>query len=253
MGRMFRILTNIALSIFMVICVIPMNCISQTSTNNKTASDNQYMQNVIDTSLREIYFEALIVEVDKGKDFKLGVKWKNVQTGFYDIDNENSPVIQMAVSVGVFGGDIVINGELFTDYGELIRYLKDETDIKVRRQPQASTINGLPISLFIIGKEPYEPSLSMDITPTIEGENIIWLNIAQRSTKRPKASKADITSSKIIKGFKTNISIKNGDTLVLSLLKNDNDRIETDSINEKKLYIFYTPHIKTMVDVEKSR
>jgi hypothetical protein len=66
---MLRIVTNIALCIFMVICVMPITGISQTSTNNKTASDNQYMQNVIDTSLREIYYEILTVEVDKGKDF----------------------------------------------------------------------------------------------------------------------------------------------------------------------------------------
>lgn len=248
---MLRIVTNIALSIFMVICVIPMNGISQTSANNKTVLDNQNMQNLIDTSVREINLEILIVEVGKDRDFKVGVKWKNVQTGLYVIDNGNSPVIPMSVSVGVFEEDIVINGESFNDYGELIRYLKDETDIKVRRQPQASTINGLPISLFITGKESYEPSLSMDITPTIEGKNIIWLKIAQRPTKRLKASSVGVTSSKIIGGFKTTVSIKNGDTLVLSLLKNDNDRIETDSINEKKLYLFYTPHIKTMVDVEK--
>jgi hypothetical protein len=144
----------------------------------------------------------------------------------------------MTFSEGVFGGDILINEESFTDYGELIRYLKDDKDVKVMRYPQESTINGLPITLGISVNGSFEPNLSMDIIPTIEGENIIWLNIEQRPTKKLKASSVDVTSSKIIRGFKTAVSIKDGDTLVLSLLKNDNDKIEKDPINEKSYTYF---------------
>ncbi|MEN6638616.1 MAG: type II secretion system secretin GspD, partial [Smithella sp.] len=126
-----------------------------------------------------VYIEALIMEVNATKDFKLGVEWTGVKdTGHvsgYDgsgsaafissgtnslTSTTTSGVTSLSLpsdvfSMGIIGAGIKIGDVLFPTIGAVVQAYKDDSDVSILSTPQVMTLDNEEAEINVGSNVPY--------------------------------------------------------------------------------------------------
>jgi len=143
--------------------------------------DYKVLENIIkqlDVPRAMVYIEALIMEVNANKDFKLGVEWSGVKsTGQVgDIDGSGSAAfvssgtgvlssLATAVagtvgfpagfSMGIIGAGIKIGGVTFPTIGAMVQAYKSDSDVSILSTPQLLTLDNEEAEINVGSNVPY--------------------------------------------------------------------------------------------------
>lgn len=137
----------------------------------------------VDVSRPMVYIEALIMEVDVTKDFKLGVEWRTANnlgtipgfdtgqaaviagsgglgsssTGGYAIipDSSTTPTFPSGFTVGVIGAGITIGGVTFPNIGAVLQAVQKDKDVHILSNPQLLTSDNEEASITVGKNIPY--------------------------------------------------------------------------------------------------
>jgi beta-lactamase regulating signal transducer with metallopeptidase domain len=252
-NRKLKIISTIFTSLFMVACVMPMSTHSQSgaqkntpmvqSDNNFVETDDQQISDESDVSRQVVYYEALIMEVDKKKEFYLGVESIDTPPVNQKEGNLSEPPLVPYCAAGIMK-EITINGESFENLAVLSGRMQTEPDINIVSLPWFRTPS--ETTGEVRGDKKGEALiLDLGITPEIIGEQ----RIRQEITMLIQKFNAESKSTLEMHSKTTIITIDEGNTIVMASRENINPTIEENAIEGKKLYFFLRPHI---VNMEKS-
>jgi len=276
-----------------------------TNTLIITADRNDYtiLKNVIkelDIPRPMVYIEALIMEVNVNKGFKLGAEWvgseyisagdgrtKVYGGGFTGANimptpNTTTNVIGFpeGFSVGVMGQTIKIGDFYFPNLGAVFQAYQKDTDIHILSTPQILTLDNEEAEIYVGENIPYQTrqetsqtdrdyssyeykdvGVSLKITPQINEERFVRLNIFQEVTKVVDNEGNRPTTLK--RNTKTTVTIKDRNTIVIGGLIGDDItntvhqvpclgnipfmgwlfKYKSENREKRNLFIFITPHI----------
>jgi general secretion pathway protein D len=126
-----------------------------------------------------VYIEALIMEVNVNKDFKLGVEWRAIKdtgsisgfdtgrtaafigsggigaSGAYDIIPGSLPTFPSGFSLGILGAGITIGGITFPNIGAVLRAYQKDSDVSILSTPQILTIDNEEAEINVGKNVPY--------------------------------------------------------------------------------------------------
>ncbi len=249
-NRRKRVAVTICTSLFMVFCVMPMACIEQAPASLNTEITEQQTEDEISNSQQIVSLEALVIEVDFDKEFKVGAKWVTTPQGVEWTgkppemetllgDSSLAPLL-----TGVIGDDITINGESYYDIGQVFRDMRNEPGIIIISNPQIMVLNGKQADMSIsdneIDNSEFLKKLSMKVTPTIEQDDMVKLQLELTYSKQLDDAPAPTTFKREIN---TTVKIKGGQTVIIGgLLVANNDK-EKSPTDKKNLYVFLTSRI----------
>jgi general secretion pathway protein D len=155
--------------------------------------DYKVLENIIkqlDVPRPMVYIEALIMEVNTNKDFKLGVEWSGLKdTGSVDgisgsgsaaFISSGTGVIPSTISstlafpsgfsMGIIGAGITIGSVLFPNIGAVIQAYKNDTDVSILSTPQIMTLDNEEAEINVGSNVPYitrQDSSSTTTTNTV--------------------------------------------------------------------------------------
>jgi general secretion pathway protein D len=281
--------------------------ISDKATNTLiiTADRDDYtiLKNVIkelDIPRPMVYIEALIMEVNVNKGFKLGAEWvggEYISTGdgrakvygggftganIMPTPNPTTNVIGFpeGFSVGVMGQTIKIGDFYFPNLGAVFQAYQKDTDIHILSTPQILTLDNEEAEIYVGENIPYQTrqetsqtdrdyssydykdvGVSLKITPQINEERFVRLNIFQEVTKVVDNEGNRPTTLK--RNTKTTVTIKDRNTIVIGGLIGDDItntvyqvpclgnipfmgwlfKYKSENREKRNLFIFITPHI----------
>jgi len=135
----------------------------------------------LDITRKMVYLEALIMEVDVDKDFKLGVEWRGMDDfqsdgrtgglyggsggtgdkGSYDIFPEffdpdtGRGTFPTGFSLGVIGAPITISGVIFPSIGAVVRNYQTDSDVHIISTPQILTTDNEEAEIYVGENVPY--------------------------------------------------------------------------------------------------
>ena len=238
--------------------------ISDKATNTLiiTANRDDYtiLKNVIkelDIPRPMVYIEALIMEVNVDKGFKLGAEWvggEYISTGdgrtkvygggftganIMPTPNTTTGVIGFpeGFSVGVMGQTIKIGDFYFPNLGAVFQAYQKDTDIHILSTPQILTLDNEEAEIYVGENIPYQTrrdsseitdyssydykdvGVTLKITPQINEERFVRLNIFQEVTKVVDNEGNRPTTLK--RNTKTTVIIKDRNTIVIGGLIGD--------------------------------
>ena len=225
-NRKRRLAMTICTTLFMVICVMPMAGISQTSDDGSNEINSNQDQEKIDISQRDkILYESLVLETDIDKEFDFG----------------SSPDQQLVgMDLISFNEGISVDGESFKDLGDLIGFMQNDPDVKILSNPKVIAVEGT--------------TAEMSISPTVDS--------SKRGGFQIKISPVEIDDNNITQNFElwivgvideedpdqilnkkinTTLMTKDGDTLLITGITHE-DASASNTI-QKKIYLFFSPHI----------
>jgi len=145
--------------------------------------DYKVLENIIkqlDVPRPLVYIEALIMEVNTNKDFKLGVEWSGVKdtgaitgldgsksAGFVSsgtgllqgLTTTTSGVTSLAFpggfSMGIIGAGIKIGGVVFPTIGAMVQAYKSDSDVSILSTPQILTLDNEDAEINVGENVPY--------------------------------------------------------------------------------------------------
>ncbi|MFO7568442.1 MAG: type II secretion system secretin GspD [Smithellaceae bacterium] len=144
--------------------------------------DYKIIENIIqqlDVPRAMVYIEALIMEVNANKDFKLGVEWRGIKdTGSIEgipdsgtaafvgsgtnvipnpslINNALSMAFPAGFSMGIIGAGIKIGGVLFPTIGAVVQAYKYDSDVSILSTPQLMTLDNEEAEISVGSNVPY--------------------------------------------------------------------------------------------------
>jgi general secretion pathway protein D len=145
--------------------------------------DYKVLENIIkqlDVPRPMVYIEALIMEVNTNKDFKLGVEWSGVKdtgsitgldgsksAGFVSsgtgllqgLTTTTSGVTSLAFpggfSMGIIGAGIKIGGVVFPTIGAMVQAYKSDSDVSILSTPQILTLDNEDAEINVGENVPY--------------------------------------------------------------------------------------------------
>lgn len=283
--------------------------ISDKATNTLiiTADRDDYtiLKNVIkelDIPRPMVYIEALIMEVNVDKGFKLGAEWvggeyistddgrtKVYGGGFTGANIMPTPtttpdviVFPEGFSVGVMGQTIRIGDFYFPNLGAVFQAYQKDTDIHILSTPQILTLDNEEAEIYVGENIPYQTrgetgietgareyanyeykdvGVSLKITPQINEERFVRLNIFQEVTK--VVDNVEYRPTTLKRNTKTTVTIKDRNTIVIGGLIGDDItntvyqvpclgnipfmgwlfKYKSENREKRNLFIFITPHI----------
>ncbi|MFC1841144.1 M56 family metallopeptidase [Thermodesulfobacteriota bacterium] len=226
-NRKRRIATTIFTSLFMIICLMPMAGISQTSDyGSDEIISNTGQEKIEITSQDQILYEFLIMEADIDKVFDFG----------------STPGQQsMGMNLHGFKDGIRIDGKSFKDLRELIAFMEADPDVSVLSIPKVIAVTGSTATLNTApsGGKLDEPGMQLKLTPSKINENNFITQefefkvIEGMSEEEPARERA--------KAINTTLMLKDGDTVLLTLIPGENP--SSSGENLKNTYLFFTPRI----------
>ncbi|MBL7174340.1 MAG: type II secretion system secretin GspD [Desulfobacteraceae bacterium] len=207
----------------------------------------------LDIARKMVYIEALIMEVDVDKDFKLGVEWRGMteghsgggfigsggigDTGAYDIFPEISgtqtvtATFPSGFSLGVLGAPITISGVIFPSIGAVVRNYQNDSDVHILSTPQILTTDNEEAEINVGENVPYltkeasgdqqystyeykDVGVKLKITPQINQERFVRLKIFQEVIKLKKGT-ASFTPTTLKRTAETTVIVKDENTVVI--------------------------------------
>ncbi len=202
-----------------------------------------------------VYIEALIMEVNVDKGFKLGAEWvggekfhsdstKGYGGGFTGagILPATTGVISYpsGFSLGVFGDTIQIGNVFFPNIGAVLQAYQKDEDVHILSTPQILTLDNEEAEIYVGANVPYQTraelhevgeyatyeykdvGVTLRITPQISQERFVRLNIFQEVTKIVGEISAESPKPTTLKRTtKTTVTIKDKNTIVIGGLIGD--------------------------------
>jgi len=152
--------------------------------------DYKILENIIkqlDVPRAMVYIEALIMEVNANKDFKLGVEWRGIRehgsaggestgifigsggddstkTGGYSVldgvltkDSAGNVIgsFPSGFSMGIIGGGIKIGGVTFPTIGAVVQAYKTDSEVSILSTPQIMTLDNEEAEINVGSNVPY--------------------------------------------------------------------------------------------------
>jgi len=217
-------------------------------TSNK--EDYLVLEDVIkklDIPRRMVYIEALIMEVDVGKKFELGVRWNAFEdSGSHDgrtigtfggsIPGDVLSAVGKGFVLGVIGEFITIGDIKFPSLSAVIRAYQSDSDVHILSTPQIMTTNNEEAEIVVGENRPFltrqdrsggdvdysnyefkDVGITLNITPQINRERFVRLKIFQELTKVSKKDEYETEGllTTLKRSAKTTVIIKDGHTIVI--------------------------------------
>lgn len=267
----------------------------------------------LDISRSMVYLEALIMEVNTSKNFRLGVEWQGANPVSYDgktgayiggvsgdkgsygiaqglLSGKGLPsglsfgVVGQMINVATVGGSVIS----FPNLAAFIQAYQSDSDIRILSTPQLLTLDNEEAEITVGKNVPYvtrqdttvgsttnysnyeykDVGVTLKVTPQINREGFVRLKLDQSVTKivtqTAEAQGTSILAPTTLKRTaKTTVTVRNGDTVVIGGMIEDNTDIGTykvpllgdipllgwlfksksSSAERNNLFIFITPHI----------
>jgi general secretion pathway protein D len=232
-----------------------------TNTLIITASRDDYnvLEDVIsqlDIPRPMVYIEALIMEVNVDKGFKVGVEWiggERVHSdsnqivgggftggGIIPTPDPTTGYINFpeGLAVGIFEEYINIGGVMFPSLGAVLQAYQKDNDVHILSTPQILTLDNEEAEIYVGENVPYQTrqetsttdfdyssyeykdvGVTLKITPQISQERFVRLDIFQEVTKL--VSEEDIRPTTLKRTTKTAVTIKDTNTIVIGGLIGD--------------------------------
>jgi len=205
-----------------------------------------------------VYIEALIMEVNVDKGFKIGAEWVGGEkfhsgsskgygggftgAGIIPTPNATTGVISYpsGFSLGVFSDLIQIGNVKFPNLGAVLQAYQKDQDVHILSTPQILTLDNEEAEIYVGANVPYltrteagsstgneyanydykDVGVTLRITPQISQERFVRLNIFQEVTKL--ITEVGITTPTTLKRTtKTTVTIKDKNTIVIGGLIGD--------------------------------
>jgi len=206
-----------------------------------------------------VYIEALIMEVNVDKGFKIGAEWVGGEkfhgdstkgygggfTGAGILPDLTTGAISYpsGFSLGVFGDLIQIGNVTFPNLGAVLNAYQKDQDVHILSTPQILTLDNEEAEIYVGENVPYltrteagsatgseyanydykDVGVTLRITPQISQERFVRLNIFQEVTKMVK--EAGVTGAQtpttLKRTTKTTVTIKDKNTIVIGGLIGD--------------------------------
>lgn len=265
----------------------------------------------LDIPRQMVYIEALIMEVNVSKDLQIGVETRGGAsfnesksasfggfgslTDYANLNGLSSKGLPTGFSLGVLGREISINGKNFPSLGAVFQALKTDSDVEIISAPQLLTTDNHEAQIKVGENVPYltkeETSLNastndravfnnyeyrdvgvtMKITPQINQEGVVRLNLFQEVIKLKSGSEA-YRPTTLKRSAETTVMVKDKNTIVIGgIIGEDTDngtskvpglgdvpilgwlfKGKKQTSNKTNLFIFITPYIiENPADAEK--
>lgn len=144
--------------------------------------DYKVLENIIrqlDIPRAMVYIEALIMEVNTNKDFKLGVEWRGIKdtgsiagldgsgsaafigsgTGIIPGTTITNGVASLAfpggLAMGILGAGIEIGGVMFPNIGAMVQAYKTDSEVSILSTPQLLTLDNEEAEINVGSNVPY--------------------------------------------------------------------------------------------------
>jgi general secretion pathway protein D len=203
-----------------------------------------------------VYIEALIMEVNVDKDFKLGVEWvAGKQFSYNGKDGAafggfnygglltSPPTLPTGFALGVIGPLIEIGGIKFPNLAAVISAVQNDRDVNILSTPQILTTDNEEAEIMVGRNVPYitrqettearldyttyeykDVGVTLKITPQISQERLVRLNIFQEVTRLIPGSQPDRPET-FKRRAQTTVIVKDAHTVVIGGLIDDDAAI----------------------------
>ena len=161
-----------------------------------------------------VYIEALIMEVNALKDFRLGTEWSiGDDTSIHGKDaiygggfkpndpliNYDStasaasgalvPVLPSGMSLGIFGEALKISGVTFPSISALIQAYKNDTDARILSTPQILTTDNQEAKIYVGKNVPFQTTATASTTGTTIYNSYEYRDVGKTLKITPQISK----------------------------------------------------------------
>lgn len=216
--------------------------------------DYEVIQDIIrkiDIPRAMVYIEALIMEVNINKDFRLGTEWQVGEESKYEnrdfiygggFTGSNLSATDLTTgavglsdgfSLGVFGEALSISGVLFPSISAVINAYKSDSDVQILSTPQILTTDNEEAKITVGKNVPFQTkSTTTDndtfnsfeyrdvgktlmITPHISKDRMVRLGINLEITDLENAASVTVTPTTLKRTVETTVIVKDQGTVVL--------------------------------------
>jgi len=224
-----------------------------------SSEDYQVLEEIIrqlDIPRPMVYIEALFMEVDVNKDFRLGTEWLAAGEtsisgkdaffggGFRQDENSNltglalePPVFPGGMSLGVFTEAIEIAGVQFSNLAAVAQAFKQDRDVNILQTPQILTTENQEAKINVSTNIPFQTRTStsenetfnsfeyrdvgtiLSITPHITRERLVRLNLGLEVSA--VESTVDFRPTTLKRTVDTTVIVRDNDTVVIGGLIED--------------------------------
>ncbi|UCF72731.1 MAG: type II secretion system secretin GspD [Deltaproteobacteria bacterium] len=208
----------------------------------------------LDIPRRMVYLEALIMEVNVDKDFRLGAEWHAVEEiGSHEgraigafggstvgegisptIDATGTARLPLGFSLGVLGDSITIGNITFPSIWAVLRAYQKDSDVNIISTPQILTTDNEEAEIMVGENVPYltreeitgvtereyatyeykDVGTTLKITPQISQERFVRLKIFQELIKL-KAGTTEFKPTTLKRSAETTVIVKDKNTVVI--------------------------------------
>ncbi|MBA3015557.1 MAG: type II secretion system secretin GspD [Proteobacteria bacterium] len=264
----------------------------------------------LDIPRKMVYIEALIMEVNVSKDLRIGMETRGGAdfndgkaasfggfgslTDYANLNGLTTKGLPGGFSLGVLGREISINGKNFLSLGAVFQALKSDSDVEIISAPQLLTTDNHEAQIKVGENVPYltteetsinaattdrvfnnyeyrDVGVTMKITPQINQEGVVRLNLFQEVIKLKSGSET-YRPTTLKRSAETTVMVRDKNTIVIGgIIGEDTDngiskvpglgdvpivgwlfKGKKQISNKTNLFIFITPYIiENPADAEK--
>jgi len=206
----------------------------------------------LDIPRRMVYLEALLMEVNVDKEFRLGVEWLGMEDfkysstkkgGFFagsggagDYGNIRGlssvpPSLPSGFSLGVFGEAIQIGDVVFPNLGAILQAYQKDSDVHILSTPQILTTDNEEAEIKVGENVPYitkeatgeqiyqtyeykDVGMTLKITPQISQERFVRLKIFQELVSLKKGAE-QFRPTTLKRSAETTVIVKDKNSVVI--------------------------------------
>jgi general secretion pathway protein D len=205
----------------------------------------------LDIPRRMVYLEALIMEVNVDKEFRLGVEWMGMEDFTYEgrkggvfsgsggAGDYSSirglagtpPSLPSGFSLGVFGEAIQIGDVTFPNLGAILQAYQKDSDVHILSTPQILTTDNEEAEIKVGENVPYitkeatgeqiyqtyeykDVGVTLKITPQINQERFVRLKIFQEVIKLKKGAE-EFRPTTLKRSAETTVIVKDKNAVVI--------------------------------------
>jgi len=196
-----------------------------------------------------VYLEALIMEVNVDKDFKLGVEWLGMEDFTYDgksgaffagsggigdyesIQGLTQSTLPSGFSLGVFGEAIQIGDLVFPNLGAILQAYQKDSDVNIISTPQILTTDNEEAEIYVGENVPYltkeasgeqtyqtyeykDVGVTLKITPQINQDRFVRLKIFQENISLKEGTE-QYRPTTLKRSAETTVIVKDKNTVVI--------------------------------------
>lgn len=224
-----------------------------------SSEDYQVLEEIIrqlDIPRPMVYIEALFMEVDVNKDFRLGTEWLAAGDteisgrdtffggGFRQSEGSNlvglaadPPVFPAGMSLGVFTEAIEIAGVQFSNLAAVVQAFKEDREVNILQTPQILTTENQEAKINVSTNIPFQTRTStsenetfnsfeyrdvgtiLSITPHITRERLVRLTLALEVSAVEDTT--DFRPTTLRRTVDTTVIVRDNDTVVIGGLIED--------------------------------